>query len=342
MAELRPTLRFREDGSFKILMISDFHAGPVCSAKTTEGIEALMEATAPDFVMIGGDQCLRGTTKEALAAYMGRIIEPILRRGTPWAAVFGNHDRETDHPPELEQAAYETLPGCLSVSGPAGVSGVGNYRLPVLASHGDETAFHIWGLDSFAEVRDFISNFRLPADTRFVLPRPMCSGSVQSTVMFDQAVWYYGESLRAELKAGKKIPGVMFMHVPLPEMWLIAENPEQCGVRGDKRESIGCSELNAGLFMACLQRGDIKGIFFGHEHLCDFAGEYCGITMGYDAAVGYDMSAHDDLRGGRVILLHENGTLHTETVKLMQLMGKRAMRDPDYFEGGCGYRFRVL
>lgn len=338
----KPILRFRQDRRFQILMISDFHAGERCSPKLIAGIDALVRHTSPDLVLVGGDQCLCGTTKEALAAYMGRIMEPVLRRGIPWAAVAGNHDRETDHPVELEFESYTMLRGYVGEIGPEDVSGCGNYCIPVLSSQSDEFAFHIWGLDSFSEVRDYIRVFGLPADTRFQLPVPMCTGSCQSTVMFDQVLWYYNESKQREAAAGKKIPAIMYMHIPLPEICFLANNPEQCDVRGDKRESIGCSELNSGLFMACLQRGDVKGIFFGHEHLCDFDGTYCGITMGYDGAVGYDMSAHDDLRGGRVITLNEDGSFVTETVKLLDLMGIDAMRDPAYFEGGSKYNFRIL
>lgn len=338
----KPVLRFHKDRRFQILMISDFHAGKQCSEKLIKGIEALVQHTSPDLVLVGGDQCLRGTTKEYLADYMKHIMSPVIGRGIPWAAVSGNHDRETDHPIELEFEAYESLPGYVGEIGPDNVSGCGNYCLQVLASRSNEPAYHIWALDSFSEVRDFIRIFNLPANTQFQLPVPMCNGSCQSTVMFDQVLWYYTESQKKETAAGKKIPAIMYMHVPLPEICFLANNPEQCDVRGDKRESIGCSELNSGLFMACLQRGDVKGIFFGHEHLCDFDGIYCGITLGYDAAVGYDMSAHDDLRGGRIITLNEDGSFVTETVKLMDIMGIDAMRDPAYFEGGSKYNFRIL
>ena len=61
------------------------------------------------------------------------------------------------------------------------------------------------------------------------------------------------------------------------------------------------------------------------------------------AALGYNMSGHDDLRGGRVIDLYEkDGTVQTYNVKLMELLGRDAMRDPDYFEGGCKYFIRKL
>ena len=65
------------------------------------------------------------------------------------------------------------------------------------------------------------------------------------------------------------------------------------------------------------------------------------ITLAYDGALGYDMSAHDDLRGGRIIDLSEDGTMKTHQVRLMDLIGIDAMRDPGFFEGGDKYYIRV-
>lgn len=337
----RPVLRFHEDGTFRILMISDFHAGTDCSPKLMEGIDALLSHTQPDLVLLGGDQCLRKDTPQAVRDYMARIMEPVLRRSLPWAHVFGNHDRECGIALEEEEKVYESLPGCLSQSGPEGVSGVGNYCLSVLSARSDEPAYHIWALDSFAEVRDYVKNFGLPAETRFILPHCFGDGRVNATPMFDQVMWYYQESLRREKAAGRKIPAIMYFHIPILEFCLVARNPEECGAVGNKREDIQGSELNCGLFMACLQRGDVKGIFCGHEHLNDFQGQYCGITLAYDGCVGYDMSAHDDVRGGRVIDLKEDGSFQTHQVRLVDIMGKKAWRNPDFFEGGCPYAFRV-
>ncbi|MBQ6420001.1 MAG: metallophosphoesterase [Clostridia bacterium] len=338
----KPILRFHPDGRFRVLMISDFHAGARFSPKLTAGIEALLNETSPDLVLIAGDQCMVRQTEEDLRAYFCEIIAPVLKRGLPWASVFGNHDRETGHDLRLEEAAYESIPGCLNEPGPEDVSGIGNYCLQILSSASDDVAFHIWALDSFSETSDYVRIFGLPENTRFILPNGFGDGHTNASPMFDQVVWYYNESLKRERAAEKKIPAIMYMHIPIQEFCLIERNPEETGARGTRREEVAGSELNSGLFMACLQRGDVKGIFCGHEHLNDFQGEYCGITLAYDGCIGYDMSAHDDLRGGRVIDLREDGTFTTYTVKLMDIMGRAAMRDPDYFEGGCNYHFRML
>ena len=240
-----------------------------------------------------------------------------------------------------QQPVFERVPLCLSEAGPEAVSGVGNYVLPVLAHDSDTVRYHIFALDSHREHTDYIERFGLPKDTRIRLEHPMCSGSAQAGPMFDQVMWYSRTSSDAEAANGAKIPAVMYMHVPLPEHFHAARNPEQTHLRGAKREAVCCSELNSGLFAACLQRGDVRGIFCGHEHYCDFSAEYCGITLAYDGALGFDMSGHDDLRGGRIIDLSEDGTMKTHQVRLMDLIGIAAMRDPSFFEGGDKYYVRL-
>ena len=56
MSERKNVLRFGENGTFKILMISDFHGGPKYNPKLKTGIEALICYANPNLVLIGGDQ----------------------------------------------------------------------------------------------------------------------------------------------------------------------------------------------------------------------------------------------------------------------------------------------
>jgi predicted MPP superfamily phosphohydrolase len=188
----KPVLRFHPDGHFRILMISDFHGKPDFNPKLTAGIEALVAHTEPDFVMLGGDQ-LCGTDPETLYTFIERVMEPVQRRGIPWAHVYGNHDAEQPMTKEEMQPVYERFPLCLSEAGPEDISGVGNYCLTVLAADSDEPAYHLWAMDSHREYPDYLEKFGLPADTRVILPKHFGSGSVQASPMFDQVMWYYNE-----------------------------------------------------------------------------------------------------------------------------------------------------
>ena len=71
-------------------------------------------------------------------------------------------------------------------------------------------------------------------------------------------------------------------------------------------------------FAAILQRGDIKGIFVGHDHVNDFVGNYCGIKLGYDANIGFgtyglEGEDKDRLRGARVFRINERTPQAIET-----------------------------
>lgn len=338
----KPQLRFHQNGKFRVLMVSDFHAGADCSPKLIRGLEALVAESRPDFVMIGGDQVLRKPNAEENRAYFCRILEPILRRGLPWGAIFGNHDREDGHDVVAEMEMYGTIDGFLGEKGPEGVSGVGNYIIPILSADGSRVAYRLWAMDSHRGHEDANRAFHLPADTRISLPHTEHRIVNQSMPYPDQVAWYYDNSRRFEQEEGRKTPGVMFFHIMLPEFLYVHQNPEQTNAVGMQRESLDATPFNSGLFTFALQRGDIKGFFAGHDHLNTLQGEYCGITMALDGALGYDMSAHDDLRGGRVIDLYETGEVRTRMLYLVDLLGKDAFRDPDYFEGGSKYNIRVL
>jgi len=338
----KPQLRFHPNGKFRVLMVSDFHAGEDCSPKLIRGLEALVAESRPDFVMLGGDQILEKPTGAEVRAYFCRILEPILRRNLPWAAVFGNHDRECGLDIAEEMEIYESIDGFLGEKGPEEISGVGNYSIPVLSADGSRVAYRLWAMDSHRGHEDANKVFHLPEDTRISLPHTENRIINQSMPYPDQVVWYYNNSCRFEKEEGRKTPGIMFFHIMLPEFLYVHQNPEQTNAVGMQRESLDATLFNSGLFTFALQRGDIRGFFAGHDHLNTLQGEYCGITMALDGALGYDMSAHDDLRGGRIIDLYETGEVRTRMLYLIDLLGKEAFRDPDYFEGGSKYNIRVL
>ena len=337
-------LRFNPDGKFRILMISDLHArgrkipdekGRLYSQKMVDAIEALVEETKPDFVMLGGDQCI-GYDEAYMRMALSDILEPLHKRGIPWAHVHGNHDNEERMTTAEQEPIYESYPLCLSQAGPEDIFGIGNYVLPVYASSSNRIAYNIFALDSHRDITDYIKEFNIPdRENNILMPVSFGSGENQASPFFDQVMWYYDTSEEMEEKNGAKIPAVMFLHVPILEANLIGRNPDETNMIGHKRCSVGCSELDSGLFFACLERGDVKGIFWGHEHMATFQGTYCGITMGTDGCIGFDMSGHDDLRGGRILDLDEaTGTFETRFLPLTEIMGRNAWKNPDNFEGG--------
>ena len=338
---VKKELRFNENGKFRILMLSDFHCGEACNPRLKDGIEALVSQTNPDLVMLGGDQCL-GYSPEYLRRSLEDILEPVQKRNIPWAHVFGREDHNLPMSVAEQESVCESFPLCLSQTGPACLQGICNYSLPVLASGSDEIAYNLFALDANRDCDQYAEAFQIPPEqNNMILPENFGSGKTDAMPFFTQVRWYYRTSKAMETEAGRKIPAVLFTHNPIPEFNLVHMNPEECRMVGHMREWINCSELNSGLFFACLQRGDVRGIFSGHQHQNTFQGTYCGILLACSGSVSYDTETDDDLRGGRIIDLDEQtGGMESKYIPLMEIMGDAAIKDPQNFKGGLKYFIR--
>ncbi len=324
-------LNFNENGKFKILAFSDLHAGPNYSPQLPPAIKAIYDETKPDLVLLGGDTGgLHGVhleTEEDLRILLNACCGFFEENGTPWAHVFGNHDDNYGLEKEIQEKVYEEYPHCVSKRGPEDIDGVGNYVLPIFSHDESRIAFNVWGLDSHHNVGDLRRSYGLPDDMRFQMPNPFAFGSDYSMPHTNQVFWYYQTSKEMEKLNGGKIPALMYMHIPIPEMYLIYANREECNFQGNARETVGCGEYNTGLFTACLERGDVKTFAFGHDHICDFTGQYCGINFTYMSSVTYDCYQDDDLRGARIYEVDEKtGNVETYLVLIRDLLGEEGDR----------------
>ncbi|MBO7524749.1 MAG: metallophosphoesterase, partial [Verrucomicrobia bacterium] len=158
LIQTKKTLRFHEDGTFKMLFFSDIHGGgDHLPELVITNIQTLVARENPDFVFFDGDNHWgHNITEESLRSCLKDMVGYIESRNIPWAHVYGNHDSEHKDSisrPE-QQKVYESFEWCVSKAGDENVSGVGNYILPVLEHNSDKIAFNIWALDS----GDYISN----------------------------------------------------------------------------------------------------------------------------------------------------------------------------------------
>ena len=310
-------LRFTADRKFRILMVSDIHGGVgYDEMRTVRAMQALVDYTKPHLVLLGGDIAGPGTihisNKEELKAMLDGLVAPMEQAGIPWAHVYGNHDDNFGLPDGEAQIVYESYPHCVSKTGPVGVSGVSNYVLPVWDETGKNVLFNVFALDSQHKMDEFRAEFCLGED---VAPMDLVTmeNEDESPIRFDQVNWYYQTSKAMEAFAGRKIPALMYTHFPLPEHRIVALRPEECRLEGHVGKQIDNSFLNSGLFSACLQRGDVKAIFCGHDHRCDFSGVYCGIRLGFDGFMSYCACHDEQIRGGRLFEISADTPEQIET-----------------------------
>ena len=324
-------LTLRRDGGFRILMMSDAHQKPNTDDRTLRAMRSLIERTEPDFVMLGGDNVAAATCEAEFEEQLALIAAPMEERGIPWAHVFGNHDQTPVLSKAYQQRVYESYPHCVSKAGPEELPGEGNYFLPVLDEKG-EAVFGVWGLDSQQDWQTQTVPLSYPGDLYWdvMMPAPIQSYGDYDFIRFEQVMWYWNTSVRLEKLCGRKIPSLMVFHIPLFEFYAMLRNANRCQLRGEYNERLSNSEINSGLFAAAFQRGDVKAIFTGHDHINTFDGVYCGIHMGYDGSIGYQAYGVRDndpgrdrerLRGGRIfdIRREDPWDIRTEMVFVGQL-----------------------
>ncbi len=316
--ETKLPLRFH-DGEFRILMVSDVHAGIGYDAEnTTRALSLLLDETKPDLVLFGGDTIGPGvihcSTTDELRTVLDSLSEPLETREIPWAHVYGNHDDNFGVDNRDAEMVYETYPHCLSKMGPEELPGAGNYVLPVYDAKGEKILFNVFCLDSHHGIDALLEEKGLPKDTRFFDAAGNHRG--EDIIRFEQIMWYWNTSLEMEKANGQKIPAMMMFHIPIPEFENVVRNRSACKIDGLQWEDVAYSPLNSGLFAACLQRGDVKGIFCGHDHENDFRGTYAGIELGYDGYLSYHACHYEELRGGRLFTLKEEnpGKLESKMV----------------------------
>ena len=324
-------LRFGADGKFRILMVSDIHGGVgYDETRTVRAVQALIDRTKPDLVLLGGDIAGPGSihvsNEQELKDLLDGLVAPMEQAGIPWAHVYGNHDNNFGLPDAEAEPVYESYPNCVSKTGPAGVSGVSNYVLPVWDRKGETILFNVFGLDSQHKMEEFRAEFGLGEEVAPLDPMDM-ENEDESPIRFSQVAWYYRTSQALEAYAGHRIPALMYTHFPLPEHRIVALRPEECRLEGHVGRQIDSSYLNSGLFSVCLQRGDVKAIFCGHDHRSDYSGIYCGIRLGFDGFLSYCACHDEEIRGGRVFEISAEAPdrIQTEMVRIKDLLPLEAV-----------------
>ncbi len=279
-------LACRADGTFRIVQFTDvhYHDGSERDLLTTALIGGVLDAEAPDLVILTGD-VTGGRGCASPEAAWRQVMEPIVARGLPWAAVFGNHDDEGALSRLELLRVQQSIPGCLTERGPEGITGVGNYVLTILDAGRQAVAANLYLFDSNAYADEAIGGY--------------------GWIAHDQVAWYRSTAARlAAENGGGPPPALAFFHIPLPEYQEVWDT-RVC--RGSRLEEICCPRVNSGLFAAFLEAGDVVGTFAGHDHVNDFEGELHGIRLCYGRGTGFDTYGRPGFaRGARVIEI-QNG-----------------------------------
>lgn len=281
-------LKFRDNGKYKIIQFTDIHWESEeerldkIDLQTGTLFKKIIGEEKPDLVILTGDM-ISGGLPNAPKVIRSAVM-PVSQCKIPFATVFGNHDVEGIFSKEQLIKAQQEVPGCFTKMGDS-CSGLGNYVLEIQRSREDKTSWVFYMMDSGNN----------PPDPKY---------GTDNWIRRYQIDWYMEKSSEINKKKGRTIPALVFFHIPLPEFNDVWDN-EIC--YGSKDEKVCCPMLNSGFFSAMVERGDVKGVFVGHDHYNDYCGKLHGIWLCYGRATGYRTHKKDIFAyGARIIELDEN------------------------------------
>ena len=222
--DIKNKVRFREDGTFKILQLSDIQDNLYLQPLTKNFIIDLLDKTQPDLVVLTGDNI--GPNKALTKWGNRRLIDNVMKifeeRGVKVAAVFGNHDGENRLSKDEQFEVYNGYSCFKGYEETTALSGTGTYNLPIMSGKDrSKTVFNLWFFDSqeYNEEND-LGGY----------------GCVQK----DQIEWYVErEKELAEANGGEPVPSLAFQHIIIPEIYDVLL---KTGEANDKGEIISTTD----------------------------------------------------------------------------------------------------
>ena len=316
-------MKFREDGTFHILHITDIQEIPEVAEDTLTLMRRALDAAKPDLVVFTGDQ-LKGYSKKfrkkpgQVEKTINRIMEPVVSRGIPFAVTFGNHDEQSGMTNDEQMEIYRNIPGC--------VDWLNSRGQEIL--HGTEEGTFAVGIRNFEETQTVMAVYLM--DSRGDAP-----GGGYQTLNPRQVFWYKGARDTFEQEHGRLIPGIVFQHIPMPEYYRLLKKTDKKtkgAVRtyrthaneyyvldpekyrsGSFKEAVSIPDNNAREFESFREKGDIFAVYCGHDHRNSFVGNCGGLDLGYTPSCGFNEYGDGVNRAAREFVFHEEDPAAYET-----------------------------
>ena len=230
------------------MQITDMQEIPAISKDTIALMERAVLEEQPDLVVYTGDQIkgygvtYKGKGEELereVAQTIGKLLEPVTKRGIPFAVTFGNHDCQVRISNQDQfYHIYKRLPNCIG-SRQKGLTGA--EPVPFPSRHPTEAGgMELYLFDSGTDARE---------------------GGYEA---FDPKIiaWYRKQREDLREKNGMYVPSIVFQHIPMREYYEVLKLVDRgkkvrCALIGHIRTNIISWEKPAA-----------PGIFFWNRRRC--------------------------------------------------------------------------
>lgn len=304
--------------SVKILFLTDIHwEYERDEGAKTAFLNALVKNAEPDFLMLGGDfvASLKKRNYETVFKVLEGFSE-LLGRDLFYGLVWGNHDDPSYWETLSSGRLAEEYPHCLYPQADCETARGNDYFINLRKA--EKTLWQIYALD-----------------THSMASYPTNPTWGYDTIQEDQAEWFRKEALEAK-KENPRAKNLAFFHIPLWETeW--AYRLGQAGEKGERKSETGylgrfsgvarekaeprgelgmsnvCTSNVRSPFFACAEDlGSTAAMFYGHDHVNDFAAEFklkekdAFIWLVYGLKAGEGIYHDPSLLGGTMIEIRDD------------------------------------
>ena len=308
-------LKFK-NGKLKIMHITDTHLDDDNIEMSVWLINEGCKKEMPDIAIITGDNVHNEDDPKKTKAFIDKLMNVFEEKGVPVAVTFGNHDSERGAMSREELMAYYNSFSCSVSRNMTNLPDCATFNVPVMAEDGSEMKFNLWVIDS--------NDYDDEGHYGCVLP--------------PQVEWYKNKSDElTNANNGKIVPSLAFQHMIVEDVYqaltLVKRrklysfphmyNKKDFYMFNPKMQNFGtlnetpCSGYhNYGQFEAMVEKGDVLGIFSGHDHTNAFAVKYKGIDIGNSLSTRYNDDRFSSQYGYRILEVNEaDPTKYTSRVE---------------------------
>lgn len=323
-AEDETTLRFNEDGEFKILHISDCQDKYPAHQKMLKFIDRILKKYEPDLVVLGGDNNV--SPEETKYDGIKELAQVFVDNEVYFTLVFGNHDREKGVTNEEQLDMYKRAAGkyCLAYSTISTdydvdfsedyskyntiLTNAGTHALPIMSSTSPlKPAYMLYMFDS---------------GNRYTHEDNFGYGCVNT----EQINWFKTTQKLVESVTGGYVPSMAFQHIVVGEVMDVfykeatdlSLSTKFCN---DKNYDITVADFskiksgflleapcpgvtNFGQFDALVEAGTVA-VFSGHDHINNYTVTLNGVDIVNTTGCTYNSYGNDYSRGARLITIKE-------------------------------------
>ncbi len=331
-------------------------------------LDKAYDQVKPDLVVFTGDNILGNHLRDArfgsrhtvktdegekhrMIKAIDHIINPLEKRGIPFVFIFGNHDDVNSISKEEQAEIFKSYTNCVMPVQVDPNLDVDTCYLPLYSSDKAKEIFRLWMFDSAWFDK--------------------CEQKTYEYVKPEAVEWFKSECKTSKQKnGGYGIPGLLFLHIPLPEIVNLLETcPEHVGGTIDHRlyrktgeqkfyrlnprlangymgEYPCVLEKDTGLFDAIKEDGTVKAVIAGHDHTNSFDGSWNGVRFIQTACASLRCYGERN-RGVRIFNLEESNPeqFKTYTLEYADIMGNDFISELRYIldaDGMQKYKYTLL